>query len=71
MSTDKVNSENNPKKDMDWADLIEHSNQEISACLDRIKTLRKSMKYFKKQLNAGIPFPLQKNAKHAIFLDTY
>jgi hypothetical protein len=61
MSTDKGKSENTAKNGANWTALIEHSNQEISACLQRIKKIRKSLKYFKKQIDDGIPFPLHEN----------
>lgn len=57
MSTDKVNSEVNAKKTVDWTDLIEHSEQEIQSHQKKIRDLRKALSFFRKQHDDGAPFP--------------
>jgi hypothetical protein len=64
MSRDNVNSKEKPKKDINWNVLIEDLEREISTCQNRIKTLRKSLFFFKKQADSGIPFPLEKDGRH-------
>jgi hypothetical protein len=64
MSLDKVNSKDNTKKDIDWTDLITHSEEEIKAYQVKIKSVRKSLNFFKKQADTGVPFPAEKIARH-------
>jgi hypothetical protein len=64
MSIDSVNEKEKAKQDINWSTLIEHSEAEIKACRDKIKTLTKSLVFFKKQADSGIPFPLKKDARH-------
>lgn len=64
MSRDNVNREQNQKTDINWKLLIEHSEAEIKVCLAKVKALRKSCSFFKKQAGLGIPFPLQKEGRH-------
>ncbi len=60
MGLDKVNHKNISTKDIDWTDLIEYSKAEILACQEKIKTIRKSLIFFKKQADNGIPFSATK-----------
>lgn len=64
MSVDKVKGEIKANVDIGWEELIEHSGREICACETRIKELRKSLKYFKIQLDKGVPFPTKKTIRH-------
>jgi hypothetical protein len=52
MSTHKVN-------DGTWNALIEGAEETIQTCRDRIKDLKKSIVFFKKQKEAGAPFPIE------------
>lgn len=63
MSIDTVNSEVNTKKDITWKDLIEASESQIKVCESKIKELRKSLIFFKKQVKSGIPMPAIQNKK--------
>jgi hypothetical protein len=51
MSTHKVN-------EITWSTLIKDSETAIQTCRDKIKELRKSIVFFKKQQDAGNPFPV-------------
>jgi hypothetical protein len=64
MSTDNVKGEGNKNIDINWDALIEHSESQIAEHSKRIKELRKSLLYFKKQVSAGIPFPAQPDSRH-------
>jgi hypothetical protein len=58
MSTDTVNSKEKTGRDITWNALIEHAEAEILACREKIKALRKSCIFFKKQSNSGVPYPI-------------
>jgi hypothetical protein len=64
MSIDKVNRKDKTEKDINWTDLIEYSEEEILAYQTKIKSVRKSLNFFKKQAASGIPFPLGKEGRH-------
>ena len=64
MSRDSVNTKEKTKTDMTWKVLIEHSEAEIRACREKIKTLNKSLVFFKKQDESGMPFPLHGEDRH-------
>jgi hypothetical protein len=64
MSLDKVNGKDNTKKDIDWTDLISYSEEEILAHQTKIKAIRKSLIFFKKQAESGIPFRPEKQSRH-------
>jgi hypothetical protein len=57
MSRDVSTGENTTKQDMTWDALIKHSEVEIQKLIEKQKILRKSLNYFKKQADSGIPFP--------------
>jgi hypothetical protein len=56
MSTHKSNKNT-------WEILIKGSEEAIQTCRDRIKELNKSLIFFKKQKEAGVPFPYETNKK--------
>jgi hypothetical protein len=58
MSRDIVNIEQKTKQDITWKELIQHSESEISACRLKMERLRKSLKFFRKQAENGVPFPV-------------
>jgi len=60
MSTEKTRR----IKDITWSDAIERSEIEIRVCQDRIKILRKSLYFFKKQESLGVPFPTPEITRH-------
>ena len=64
MSRDSVKIKENAKQDIGWEILIKHSEAEIEACREKIKTLTKSLLFFKKQAHSGIRFPLEKDGRH-------
>ena len=64
MSIDTVKHEHKTKKDVDWGDLVEHSESEIRAHQEKIKELRKSLSFFKKQASCGVPFPVEIPHRH-------
>ena len=64
MPVDSVNNEHKTKADIDLKSLIDHSEAEISACRERIKILTKSLIFFKKQADSGVPFPRKKDSRH-------
>ena len=65
MSRDSVKDEDNANQDINWETLIKHSEAEIRACREKIKTPSKSISFFKKQADSGAPFPLEKDDRHA------
>jgi len=71
MSLDKVNSKDNTKKDINWTDLIEYSEEEIIAYQKKIKSVSKSFTFFKKQAASGVPFCLEKRLDAKKHLDIY
>ena len=66
MPTDIVNEKELAIKDMTWNVLIKHAEAEIRACQKRIKALRKSCIFFKKQDDSGIPYPVTEAANPVI-----
>lgn len=64
MSTSDVKVENKAKKDVNWNTLIERCKTEMKANQEKIKTLSKSLFFFEKQAQSGVPFPLEKEARH-------
>lgn len=64
MGLDKVNSKDKPKKDTNWTDLIEYSETEIKTYQEKIRSVRKSLHFFKKQAQSGVPFTLEKDHRH-------
>lgn len=65
MPVDKIQKKDKAKKDMNWTILERQSEREIKQLQARLKKLRKSLKFFKKQADSGIPFPIDKIARHA------
>jgi hypothetical protein len=64
MPRDNVNYEENAKRDITWNTLIEDSEREINNCQERIRTLRKSLIFFKKQIGSGALFPVINTPRH-------
>ena len=64
MGLDKVNGKHSTKKDIDWTDLISYSEEEIRAHQAKIKSIRKSLNFFRKQVDSGVPLHLEKDARH-------
>ncbi len=64
MSTDSVNGESYTKKDETWQLAIRDSEAEIEACQKKIGKLRKSIIFFKKQSEMGVPFPVKISPRH-------
>lgn len=64
MGLDKVKGKEKTKKDISWTDLIEYSEQQIRDHQERIKSIRKSLVFFKKQAECGIPFIPEKQNRH-------
>lgn len=57
MSVDVVNGEKIAIKDVTWKCLIEKAEADVSAYRERIKALKKSIRFFKKQVSDGTSFP--------------
>ena len=64
MSIDTSESEITTKKDTSWTDLILYAEEEIRAYQEKIKKARKSLNFFRKQSDSGVPFPVKKGARH-------
>ena len=67
MSCTSVNREEKTKKDITWSHLIADSDAQIKAMSTRIKKLRKSIVFFKKQEASGVPFPVPEENRHKEF----
>jgi hypothetical protein len=65
MTVDKVQEKDKAKKDMNWTILVRQSEREIKQLQARILRLRKSLFFFKKQSDSGVPFPVEKIARHS------
>lgn len=59
MSTDNVKYEEKTKIGITWNALIQESESEIRSCREKIAKLRKSVVFFKKQLESDVAFPIQ------------
>jgi hypothetical protein len=64
MSRDIVNSESETKQDISWDSLISASESKIKEFRGQIGKLRKSLVFFKKQRDSGVPFPINKKGRH-------
>ena len=64
MSRDIHNSEQNRKKHVTFEMLIADTEDRILEYQERIKKLRKSFVFFKKQASSGIPFPVLEDTRH-------
>jgi hypothetical protein len=53
----KSSTEIRSNVDITWNRLISDSEKEILACKDKVKNLRKAIKFFKSQEEYGVPFP--------------
>ena len=49
------------REDITWDILIRDSEIEIAACQRKITELRKSIRFFRKQAEMGMKFPLHKD----------
>jgi hypothetical protein len=58
MPRDKVHKKDKAKTDTTWKQLMEACESKIKLCQSEIKTLRKSLIYFRRQEASGIQFPL-------------
>jgi hypothetical protein len=52
------------KKDQRWEELIAACESGITAYSQKIKELRKSLVFLKKQAESGIQFPINKSPRH-------
>jgi len=52
-----VKQEKCGKRSVAWEELISYSESAIEAYTEKIKALRKSLIFFKKQAYTGMPFP--------------
>lgn len=57
MSVAECNSESETNSNPSWNTLISDAESQISELQDRVVALRKSIVYFGKQRDAGIPLP--------------
>jgi hypothetical protein len=64
MTRDTVQRKRGVKKDEKWTVFIEQANAEIKRLQRRIYALRKSLIFFNKQAEEGIPFPSQMEHRH-------
>jgi hypothetical protein len=64
MTVDNVQEKDKAKKDINWTILVRQSEREIKQLQARISRLRKSLTFFQKQADSGVPFPLEKIARH-------
>lgn len=64
MTTDKLQKKEKAKKDTNWTILAKQAEREIKHLQARMKKLHKSFVFFKKQEELGIPFPIEKIARH-------
>lgn len=64
MPRDVSTREHNTKQDITWEALIKHSEAEIKKLVEKQGALRKSLIYFKKQAESGIPFPALGGTRH-------
>ena len=64
MSVDSVKRKEEAKEDISWAGLIKDSEAEIAACQAKIRRLRKSLIFFKKQEASGVGFPAETITRH-------
>ena len=58
MPIGNVNDEHNTKQDITWDVCAKQAENEIEACREKIAKLRKSLRFFKKQAEDGVPFPV-------------
>jgi hypothetical protein len=65
MSTIVVHKEKREKIATGWDELITYSESAIEAYTLKIKELRKSLIFFKKQSDLGMPYPLKKEHRHS------
>lgn len=59
MTVDKINEDSTQRKDILWKTCVDDAEREIKVCQDKIDRLRKSIIFFKKQDDAGVPFPVE------------
>lgn len=64
MSSLNVNDENTAKKMAGWDELIVYSESAIEAYTQKIRALRKSLVFFKKQAKSGARFPVPESTRH-------
>jgi hypothetical protein len=57
MTTDNVNHKTRKRQDISWEVLIRESEARILENQRQTKELRKSIVFFNKQKEAGVPFP--------------
>jgi hypothetical protein len=64
MSRDISQEKDKAKVDINWKVLIEHSESQIKHLQERLKAIRKSLSYFRKQEDCDVPFPTGKYGRH-------
>ena len=64
MSRDAVNGEEKEKKDVNFNTLVADTEARILEYQNKIKNLRKSLVFFKKKADAGVPFPALDDTRH-------
>jgi hypothetical protein len=57
MSKDKYKEKTETRRQIDWESLIEDTDREIQATMERLSKLRSSVKFFRKKRDAGERFP--------------
>jgi hypothetical protein len=57
MSSNEVKHEKHGNRPHGWEELIVYSESAIQAYTEKIKSMRKSLSFFKKQADMGMPFP--------------
>jgi hypothetical protein len=64
MSRDVVKGEQNSKKHITFETLVTDTEARIEEYQGKIKALRKSLVFFKKQESSGVPFPVLGGYRH-------
>lgn len=64
MPSHSVKGENKTNKDITWDDLIRHSEAQMAQMSSQMKRLRKSIVFFKKEKELGVPFPHPDMSRH-------
>lgn len=64
MSRDVCNREQNEKKHVTFETLISDTEARIKEHQSKVKALRKSLVFFKKQASLGIPLPALEGSRH-------
>jgi hypothetical protein len=57
MSKDKVNQTEEKSKDITWEELVSDATTAIETHMKTVRRLRKSLVFFREQIDVGAPFP--------------